>query len=218
MSLDEKFLIKDVVEGKTEPILKCPNCNRTVIKQSDQRGETFPWPSFLKDKNNKGQCMPCCFKPKKSGSPGDIDVEKVKRCLEIPYTAKRTQNNIYIQSTMGFLAKDKYSYLPKHLDNYFMGFNININKPTDIRVKGVNTKDSLSYYGWDGKKEIANFNFFCLKGVGDEKYSDFLSSISDLYSNYIGSTFTRSDIVKLIIDKLSLKDFKTVNNGISTIS
>ena len=42
--------------------------------------------------------------------------------------------------------------------------------------------------------------------------------IADLYNNYTGDELiTRNSLIKIIIDNLTKKDFKTVNNGILPI-
>ena len=200
---------------------KCPQCGRDVIIQRDNKGQTFPWPSFLKDPNNKGQCMPCCFKPKgKDKLPGDKDIEKIKKCLEVPLGKENKQNKIYIQRILSNLDKNSYSILPSSLNNYFNRFTKNtISKPNEIRFRKNKESEEREYYGHDGKNLIEGFNFYCLRGVDNDGKDDFLAAIADLYNNYTEDSelITRSSLIKIIIDNLSKEDFKTVNNGILPI-
>lgn len=188
---------------------RCPICSRIVIDRSSFYGEKmFGWPGFLKSSQHPNNLwLPCCYQSK------DINIAKtqVRDSIFNAYgieTSTFDNNGYVIKINSKRLDTGRYGTLPKCFMNFLTKDNSDYNKSI---LNDIASKKPIIITNENNN----TINNFYRRGLGNEPQDkDFLSLIASLYSKYSNKTVKRSDLIKLIIENLTLDEFLTLNRGI----
>ena len=191
---------------------RCPICSRVVIDRANFYGDKmFGWPGFLKNSQHPNNLwLPCCYQSK------EVKVAKtqVRDSIFNAYgidTTTDDNNGYVIKINSKMLDKGRYGTLP----NCIMDYLTKENKEYNLSIlKAIASKKVINI---KNIQEDTKFNFY-RRGLGNEVLErDFVSLIANIYSSYSKKTVKRGDIIKLIVENLTIEKFLTINRGILDI-